>query len=151
MCLRASPIIKTRLTLLRAYTPLPSSISALAPLSCLVLCCYNWKRRYLCFVCVLQSTIHPRLSLSFLSFVLPHKAVLHAFFDSFILSHWLHCYLYNHFATTFSDFLNIPPFNSNNTTEVKTKARKASIDEGKGAWARRYILMLGKALRRLGT
>ena len=45
----------------------------------------------------------------------------------------------------------ILPFNSNNTTEVKTKARKTSIDEGKGAWARRYILMLGKALRRLGT
>ena len=118
MCLRASPIIKTRLMLLRAYTPLPSSTSALAPLSCLVLCCYNWKRRYLCFVCVLQSTIHPRLSLSFLSFILPYKAVLHAFFESFILSHWLHCYLYNHFATTFSDFLFYFSFETSSNIET---------------------------------
>ena len=27
------------------------------------------------------------------------------FFYSFILSHWLHCYLYNYFARTFSEFL----------------------------------------------
>ena len=34
------------------------------------------------------------------------------------------------------------------TTQVKTKTRKAPIDEGKGAWVRRrvrYILMMDKA------
>ena len=35
-------------------------------LFCLVLCCFNWKARYLCFVCGLKLTLTP--SLSFLSF-----------------------------------------------------------------------------------
>ena len=34
-------------------------------------------------------------------FILPFKAVLHAFFLSLILSHWLYQYLYNYFAATF--------------------------------------------------
>ena len=32
-------------------------------------------------------------------------------------------------------------FNSKNTTQVKIKADKAPIDEGKGAWARRRVLI----------
>ena len=70
---------------------------------CLVFCCYNWKARYICFVCVLQLTTHPCLSL--LSFILPYKAVLHTYLVSFILSHCLHLYLNNYFETTFADFL----------------------------------------------
>ena len=48
----------------------------------------------------------------------------------------------------------ILPFNSNNTTQVKTKVRKASIDENKGAWEHRRVRrlsMMGKARRRQGT
>ena len=45
----------------------------------------------------------PRLFL--LSFILLYKAVLHALFLSFILSHCLHRYLYNYFVTKFSHFL----------------------------------------------
>ena len=43
---------------------------------------------------------------SLLSFILPYEAVLHTFFLSLILSHWLHRYLYNYFAAAiFSHFL----------------------------------------------
>ena len=48
----------------------------------------------------------------------------------------------------------ILPFNSNSTTTVKTKARKALIDEGKSAWVRRRVrrvLMMRKALRWAGA
>ena len=31
-------------------------------LFCLVLCCFNWKARYLCFVCGLKLTLTPSLS-----------------------------------------------------------------------------------------
>ena len=47
--------------------------------------------------------------------------------------------------------INILPFNCNNTTKVKTKARKAPIEKGKCARARipvRYVLIMGKAHRR---
>ena len=55
-------------------------------LSCLVLCCYDWKVKCLCFVCVLLLAIHPHplsypLSLSSLLFY--HIKLfygLHAFF-----------------------------------------------------------------------
>ena len=75
------PIINTRFTRLRAYTFLPSSIGSLRALRAFVLCCvvllqFEMK---VCFVCALQLNIHPRLSL--LSFSLPYKAVLYAFFS----------------------------------------------------------------------
>ena len=85
------------LSCLLAYAPYPSLIRALRAFA---LPCLITIERYLCFyVCV--SINHSLL----VSFVSPYKAVLHTFFHSFILSHWLLCYLYNYFATTFSDFL----------------------------------------------
>ena len=69
-CLRASPIINIRLTRLYPYQLVPCTF-----LSCLALCCV------LCFVFELQLTIHPHLCL--LSFTLPYRAVLHAFFHSY--------------------------------------------------------------------
>ena len=35
-------------------------------------------------------------------FILPYKAVSYAFSPSFILSHWLHPYLCNYFAATYT-------------------------------------------------
>ena len=37
------------------------------------------------------------------------------------------------------------PFNCNNTIQDKTKARKVPIDEGKGAYWRKHVLMMGQA------
>ena len=41
---------------------------------------------------------YPSLLRAFI--ILPFKAVLHAFFLSLILSHWLYQYLYNYFVAT---------------------------------------------------
>ena len=49
------------------------------------------------------------------------------------------------------------PFHSNNTTHIKTMARKAPIDEGKSAWVCRrlrrvrHVSMMGKARRCKGA
>ena len=37
------------------------------------------------------------------------------------------------------------PFNSNDTTQDRAKARKASTDEGKSAQVRKRVSMMGKA------
>ena len=39
---------------------------------------------------------------SFLSCILPYKAILHAFCLSYVLSHWLHYYLDNYFTTKYT-------------------------------------------------
>ena len=96
--IRASLLINTRLTRLYPHQKAPH-----VPFFCLVLCCFNQKVGCLCFVCALKSTICPRISL--LSFILPSKSVLHAFFFFFYFKAFLHHYLYNYFATTFSHFL----------------------------------------------
>ena len=105
--LSALPIINMRLTSLCAYAPLPSSISASLAfvLSCLVLLQVESKVPMF-WVC---APINHSPSVTLVSFILTYKAVLHAFFHSFILSHCLHCYLYNYFATTFLDFLSVFP------------------------------------------
>ena len=71
---------------LRAYSTLPSLIDALRifPLSCVTLLQLKGN---VCSVCALQLTVHPCLSPLFDIF---YKAVLHGFFLSFVLSHWLH-------------------------------------------------------------
>ena len=76
--LRVLPIINTGL---RARAPLLSSITALHvfDLACFVLLLLKGR---ICFVCALQITIHPP-SVSLLSFILPYKGVLHAFFPFF--------------------------------------------------------------------
>ena len=72
------------------------------PFSCLVLHCYNWKVRYLCFVRTLIN--HPPF-VSLFSLLFYHIKLFHMLFVSVVLSHWLHRYLYNYFATTFLLFL----------------------------------------------
>ena len=72
------------------------------PFSCLVLHCYNWKVRYLCFVRTLIN--HPPF-VSLFSLLFYHIKLFHMLFVSVVLSHWLHRYLYNYFATTFLQFL----------------------------------------------
>ena len=88
---------------LRAYAPLPSSVSALRALflSWIVLLQLKSTVSILC----VYGPINHSPPISLLSVILPYKAVLHVFFISFILSHWLHRYLYNYFPITFSDFL----------------------------------------------
>ena len=68
----------TRLTCLRVYAPLPSSIGALRAfvLSCVVLLELKDK---VCFVCVLQLAIHPLLS-SLLVYLIKLFCVLFSFF-----------------------------------------------------------------------
>ena len=93
--LRTLPIINMRLTLLRVYAPLSSSIGALRVfvLSCLVLLQLEGK---VCFVCVLQLTIHP-LSLSSLLYKarLFYIKLFCMLFFSFVLCHCLYHYLCN--------------------------------------------------------
>ena len=42
----------------------------------------------------------------------------------------------------------ILPFNSSNTKQAKSNTCKVVIDESKGAWARKPVLMMGKTRRR---
>ena len=100
-CLRTLPIINTRFMRLRIYAPLPSSIGALRAfiLCCVVLLQLKGKVQ---FAFALQLAIHP-LSLSSLLF--DHIKLFYMLFFFFILSYWLHYYLYNYFVTaTFSHF-----------------------------------------------
>lgn len=95
--IRAISVIDTRFTRLHVHVLLPSSIAALRPfvLTCVVLLLLKGM---ICFVCTLKLTIHPLVS--FFSFLVPYKVVLHAFSLSIVLSHWLHHYFYNYFATS---------------------------------------------------
>ena len=92
------PIINTRLTRLRVFATVPSSIGTL---HVFVLCCVVLFQ--------LKGKVH------FSSFVSPScllfyhiKLLYMLFFLSFILGHWLHYFLYNYFATaTFYNFSSV--------------------------------------------
>ena len=77
---------------LPAYAPLLSSISVLRAfvLFCVVLLQLKGKVAMFCVCAPINQS--PPVSLS--SLILRYKAVLHALFHSFFLSHCLHCYLY---------------------------------------------------------
>ena len=68
---RHKKLIYIHIYTLCAYAPSPLLIRALRAFTFinkrlmplfLVLCCFNWKVRYLCFVCALQLNIHSHLS-----------------------------------------------------------------------------------------
>ena len=99
--LRALPIINTCLTCLFAYALLVSFKSSLRAffLSSVALLQLKGKVPKFC-VC---SPINHSPSAYLISFALPCKAVLHAFFSSFRFEPFV-TPLYSYFASTFSDF-----------------------------------------------
>ena len=84
---------------LRAFTLINNRITRLF-LSCVVF--FQLKGKVPMF-CVCAPVNQRPTSLSSLLFY--HIKLLHVFFISFILSRWLHHYLFNYFATAFSQFL----------------------------------------------
>ena len=81
--------------------------------------------------------INHSLLVSLLSFVLPCKTVLHAFFLSFILSHWLHRYLYNYFAATFSHFLFVFLLNKLNKHPILGRYCKKCYSSNMGRYCKK--------------
>ena len=97
----------------RAFTLIKINDLRVFILSCVVLLQFKGKVPMFC-VCAPINHSPPVSLLSFILLLFP--SCFHAFFQSFILSHfyffnffilnrWLHYYLYKYFAATFSDFL----------------------------------------------